>query len=118
MFVGAALVAPIKNNKECKMFKVEVDNETLEKLRQMVADEDDGACVRLREYKLGGGCRTRLMLGLAIEEMDEDEDEKIEINGVPFIAESDFLQRYGKEFKASFNDEGQMVVEALGISED
>ena len=100
------------------MFKVTVDEDVLARLREMLEDEDDDSCVRVREYKLGGGCRTRIILGLGIEEMEEDEDEKIEVEGVPFIADADFLLRYGREFKASFNEEGQMVVEALAAAED
>ena len=37
------------------MFSVTVDKDMLEKLRGMLEDEDEGACVRLREYKVGGG---------------------------------------------------------------
>ena len=45
--------------------------------------------------------------------MDEDEDEKIEINGVPFIAAEDFLTKYGKAFQLSFNEDKQVVLTAL-----
>jgi len=48
-----------------------------------------------------------------MEEMDEDEDEKISVNGVPFIAERDFLLKYGREFALSFNDDKQVVLTAL-----
>ena len=37
------------------MFTVQVNDEMLDKLRAMLEDEDDGVCVRLREYKVGGG---------------------------------------------------------------
>lgn len=37
------------------MFTVKVSEEMLEKLRVMLEDEDEGTCVRLREYKVGGG---------------------------------------------------------------
>ena len=38
------------------MFVVKIaDDSILEKLRAMLAEEDESACVRLREYKLGGG---------------------------------------------------------------
>lgn len=99
------------------MFTVKIDDELLGKLREMLEDEDDDSIVRVREYKLGGGCRTRIILGLAIEELDEDEDEKIEIDGVPFAAEADFLLRYGREFSVALED-GRMVVQALAAEED
>ena len=99
------------------MFKVTIDENMLARLREMLEDEDDGYCIRLREYKLGGGCRTRIILGLGTDELNEDEDEQIELDSVPFIADADFLLRYGREFAVSFNEEGQMVVEALAAQE-
>ena len=53
------------------------------------------------------------MLGLGIEEMDEDEDEKIMVGDLPFIAEKDFLLKYGQKFSLSFNDDKQLVLTAL-----
>ena len=37
------------------MFTVTIGDEMLEKLRAMLEDEDEEICVRLREYKVGGG---------------------------------------------------------------
>ena len=37
------------------MFTLNVNDEMLEKLRSMLEDEDEDTCVRLREYKVGGG---------------------------------------------------------------
>lgn len=37
------------------MFTLTLPDEMLEKLRGMLEEEDEGTCVRLREYKLGGG---------------------------------------------------------------
>lgn len=45
-----------------------------------------------------------------MDEMDEDEDEKLEIDGVPFIVSEDFLLKYGKDFSLFFNDEKQVVL--------
>lgn len=36
------------------------------------------------------------MLGLGMDEADEEEDEQISVNEVPFIASRDFLLKYGK----------------------
>ena len=99
------------------MFKVTVDENVLARLREMLKEEGDDFCVRLREYKLGGGCRTRIIIGLGVDELDEDEDEKMDVAGVPFIAESDFLLRYGREFAVSFGEEGQIAVEALATQD-
>lgn len=37
------------------MFTLTVPDAMLAKLRAMLEDEDEGTCVRLREYKVGGG---------------------------------------------------------------
>ena len=37
------------------MFSVTVDEAMPQKLSDMLQDEDEGTCVRLREYKVGGG---------------------------------------------------------------
>ena len=48
-----------------------------------------------------------------MEEMDEDEDKKIMVKDVPFIAADDFLLKYGKDFELSFNEDRQVVLTAL-----
>jgi len=37
------------------MFVVAIDDAMLQKLRAMLDEEEEGACVRLREYTVGGG---------------------------------------------------------------
>jgi len=37
------------------MFSLSISDGLLEKLRHMLANEADGTCIRLREYKCGGG---------------------------------------------------------------
>ena len=48
-----------------------------------------------------------------MDEMDEDEDEKIEVEGIPFIADESFLLKYGKTYDLSFNEDKQVVLTAL-----
>lgn len=95
------------------MFNVTVPEEMLEKLRDMLEDEDEESCVRLREYKVGGGWHAKIVLGLGIDEAEEDEDVQIEISDVPFIAEEDFLAKYGKDFSLVFNENKEVVLTAL-----
>ena len=92
------------------MFTIDIQEGMLEKLRSMLEDEDEGACVRLREYKMGGGCHSHIILGLSFEEMDDDEDEKIVMDGIPFIAERDFLLKYGRSFSLGFNEDRQVTL--------
>jgi len=53
------------------------------------------------------------VLGLGIDEADEDEDVQIEVSDVPFIAEEDFLTKYGKDFSLVFNENKEVVLTAL-----
>ena len=53
------------------------------------------------------------MLGLSMDTMDDmGEDRQIEIDGVPFIAEADVLERYGTSFTVTLDEQGRPVVEA------
>ena len=53
------------------------------------------------------------MLGLGMDEADEEEDEQISVNEVPFIASRDFLLKYGKNFDLHLDDAGQVILAAL-----
>nr|WP_239057737.1 hypothetical protein [Pseudodesulfovibrio sp. JC047] len=53
------------------------------------------------------------MLGLGMDEADEDDDERIEIEGVPFTAEEDFLEKYGTAYSLGFNDHKEVVLTPL-----
>ncbi len=37
------------------MFTINVADAILERLREILEDEDEGVCIRLREYCVGGG---------------------------------------------------------------
>ena len=95
------------------MFTVTVDDGMLARLREMLEDEDDGVRVRLREYKHGGGCHAKFILGLGMDEPDEEEDICIDIDGVPFVAARDFLDKYGKRFSLGYNANREVLLEAL-----
>ncbi|MDD2967717.1 MAG: hypothetical protein PHN64_09635 [Desulfovibrionaceae bacterium] len=56
------------------------------------------------------------MLGLGIDEMDEDEDEQISIKNIPFIAEKDFLMKYGTAFELTMNEHKEVVLTPLGTT--
>jgi iron-sulfur cluster insertion protein len=94
------------------MFSVNIPEEMLERLRSMLEDEDEGTCVRLREYKCGGGCSSKIKLGLGLDEPDEDEDKAVTVGDLPFIANEDFLLKYGKMYSVAFDDNKEVVVTA------
>jgi hypothetical protein len=50
------------------------------------------------------------VLGLGIDEEDEDEDVHIDVGDIPFIAEEDFLTKYGRKFDLTFNGNKEVVL--------
>ena len=47
-----------------------------------------------------------------MDEFDEDEDEQIDIDGVPFAAKKDFLEKYGTAFTLSYGENKEVVLTA------
>ncbi|NJB69151.1 hypothetical protein GGQ74_002848 [Desulfobaculum xiamenense] len=45
-----------------------------------------------------------------MDEFDEDEDARIEVDGMPFIAEKDYLEKYGTAFALSFGENNEVVL--------
>ncbi|ADP87251.1 hypothetical protein [Nitratidesulfovibrio vulgaris] len=45
-----------------------------------------------------------------MDELDEDEDEQIEVNGVPFSANKDFLVKYGTAYSLTFGENREVVL--------
>lgn len=50
------------------------------------------------------------MLGLGMDEADEDEDEQMLIKDIPFVAERDFLEKYGTSFNLGLDENRQVVL--------
>ena len=47
-----------------------------------------------------------------MDEPDEDEDEQMDIDGVPFAAEKDFLEKYGTSFTLKYGENKEVVLTA------
>lgn len=95
------------------MFSVSIPEAMLEKLRIMLEAEDEGTCVRLREYKHGSGCSSKVILGLGMDAFEEEQDVQVDVSGVPFIADKDFLVKHGTSFTLAFNDNGEVLLHAV-----
>ncbi len=95
------------------MFTVAVNDEMLAKLGKIASEEGREYCVRLREYRQRSGCCScNIFIGLGLDTFNEDEDEKIDVRGVPFIAEKSFLLKYGKTYELEMGEDRQVVVKA------
>ena len=87
------------------MASIQLSDEAKEKLQQLLSEEGKNACVRLRIYKIGSGWHAKMMLGLSIDEMDDLEDTLLDtIDGIPFIAEEDFVSQQGEAFSISIQE--------------
>lgn len=45
-----------------------------------------------------------------MDEFDEDEDAQLDVNGVPFAANKDFLVKYGSDYILSFGENKEVVL--------
>lgn len=50
------------------------------------------------------------MLGLGIDELNDDEDEIYTTSGLSFIAEKDFIIKYGTHYKLSIQKDSKEIV--------
>lgn len=93
------------------MISVKAEQNILDKLKELLAEENnDNACIRLKEYTIGQACHAKRMLGPSVDEMDELEDEAVEVNGIKFVASETFRDTYGNDFELVFKDGTLMVV--------
>jgi len=91
------------------MSTITLSPEVAKKFHDLLQEEGEGSCVRIREYKRGSACHAKLVLGMSIDEMDDMDDVLLaEIDGMKFIASEDFSDQYGKSFH--IHDEDGMVV--------
>jgi iron-sulfur cluster insertion protein len=83
---------------------ITMDNEVMEKLRTLLAAEDNNAAVvRVREARVGGGCESKLVLRLSIDER-ENEDIEAEISSIPFVINEEFAEQYGTKFVVTLSE--------------
>lgn len=79
------------------MLKITASPEVLAKLATILESEPGGTCVRLREYTVGAACHAKQILGPALDKSPEEE-ERVTIDGITFVAAQDFLDTYGDSF--------------------
>lgn len=49
-------------------------------------------------------------MGVSLDEMNEDDDIKVEVNGITYIAEEAILGTHGKFFSIFINDKGAISI--------
>lgn len=70
------------------------------------AENDGGACVRIREYSTGTPCCRKTVLGFTIDER-EDGDAEAVIEGLPFVMREDLMDKWsGVAYLAELDEHG------------
>ncbi|MDR2819932.1 MAG: ErpA-related iron-sulfur cluster insertion protein [Desulfovibrio sp.] len=90
---------------------IKIDDDIAAKLRNLLDNEDDNAVVRLRETKVGDGCKARLVLRLSIDER-EDDDVEFNVKSMPFVINEELADQYGENFTVTLNDQQAFEVKA------
>lgn len=82
------------------MIQVTLTPDISSKFKKLLADENsEDAVFRIRESKVGGGCKSRIELRVSLDER-EDPDEEIEltVDGIPFVIHNDVIDSYGEKY--------------------
>jgi hypothetical protein len=90
---------------------IKIDDDIAVKLRNLLDNEDNNAVVRLRETKVGDGCKARLVLRLSIDER-EDDDVEFKVKSMPFVINEELVDQYGENFTVTLNDQQAFDVKA------
>lgn len=94
------------------MLKVKMDPEITAKFKELIKEEDnDEAVIRIRETKVGGGCKSRITLKVSIDEReDPDEEQEVTIDGIPIVANNEVIDSYGDEYEFFIDDHNMPAV--------
>ena len=89
------------------MLQVTIVPEVAAKLKELLAEDED-AVFRIRETKVGGGCKSRIELRISPDEReDPDEEQEIRVDGLPIVVSNDMIDNYGERYTV-FVDEHNM----------
>ena len=91
------------------MLKIDVTPEISNKFKELLKEEDsDDAIFRIRETKVGGGCKSCIELRVSLDERDDpDEEKEVQIDGIPFVVSNEVIDSYGLKYSI-FVDENDM----------
>lgn len=77
------------------MLNITLSSDATVRLYSILKEEDDNACVRVREFKVGTPNNPlKIVLSLSIDERDE-EDVEGEAEAMPFIMNRELVEQYG-----------------------
>ncbi|MDR2669572.1 MAG: ErpA-related iron-sulfur cluster insertion protein [Desulfovibrio sp.] len=88
---------------------ITISDEAASKLRTLLGEEGDAACVRVRESKIGAACKSRIVLRLSIDERSDD-DLEAPAQSVPFVIDRDLADQYGENFVVALDEHQAFTV--------
>ncbi len=96
------------------MLKISVTPEISNKFKALLKEEDsDEAVFRIRETKVGGGCKSRIELRVGLDEReDPDEEKEVQVDGIPFVVSNEVIDSYGLEYSIFVDDHDMPGVRA------
>ena len=79
------------------MLNITLSPEAAARFKELLAEEDnEDAVFRIREVKVGMACKSHMELRMGIDEReDEDEEQEVTVEGMPFVINNDVIDIYG-----------------------
>lgn len=102
------------------MLQINMPPEITEKFKDLLKEEDnDDAVIRIREAKVGGGCKSRICLKVSIDEReDPDEETEVVVDGIPFVVNNEVIDGYGAVFELFVDDHNMPAVRSASGKEN
>ena len=82
------------------MLTINLTADITEKFKKLLAEENsEDAVFRIRETKVGGGCKSRIELRVSLDEReDADEETEVTVEGMPFVVNNEVIDSYGSSY--------------------
>lgn len=88
------------------MLEITIAPEVVAKFKELMQEEkSEDAVFRIRETKVGGGCKSRMELRVSLDEReDPDEEQEVQIEGLPFVVSNDVIDSYGLKYSITVDE--------------
>ncbi len=90
------------------MLNITLSPEAAARFKELLAEEDnEDAVFRIREVKVGMACKSHMELRMGIDEReDEDEEQEVTVEGMPFVINNDVIDIYGSDYDVVLDENG------------
>ena len=87
----------------------------VEKLQTLLKNEhNEDTVLRIKETKVGAGCKSHIELRLGIDEReDSEEEQELTLENIPFVVGNDVIDSYGEKFSISLNEDQFPVIKPI-----